>query len=598
MKKTISLLLVFLMVLGTVGCTQNTDTPDNSPEATESPAPSLEGTVADGTFTAVSRGMSDGLKVEVTFAGGKISDVKIVEHSETAYISDPAIEQMPAKIVAGNSVNVDAIAGATLTSNGIIEGVKQAILDAGGKVEDFLAETAAAEQQAVTMDVDLVIAGGGLSGLTAAIMAAEKGANVLLLEKTAQTGGSLALAAGNFISVNSELAKEYGVEDNKEDAMTLWHKTADYGPDAPTLYPNYDRVDFMLDQVGDILDWMKAHGVPYYKASEANSNNMVKIYSDGQGAAVATALDQAARDAGVQILENTAATELIVENGAVVGLLAESETQKLTVNAKNVFLATGGFGKNPDMVNELTPDFVDAVTDGGAGNTGDGFRMAEAVGAVVYEDPWVIGAGIIVDPALSNAVESTSALAYKDKVLVDSTGKRFISEDTGIPTVINNAVAIRESAVYAIFDSGNDEANLVLEAGVAAGAVFKGETVEALAASAGIDAAALAQTINAYNRYATAGADAEFGKNADNITAYGDGPFYAVVYKPRQIGTISGVVTDYEGHVLDANGNSIIGLYAIGEMSNREYYNQAYVGAASLSLYSIAAKLAVESAIK
>jgi succinate dehydrogenase/fumarate reductase flavoprotein subunit len=354
----------------------------------------------------------------------------------------------------------------------------------------------------------------------------------------------------------------------------------------------------MLDQICGILDWMKAHGVPYNKATEANPSTMVKIYTDGKGAAVAAALDKAARDAGVEILTNTAATELIIENGKVVGLTAESDTQLLTINAKNVILATGGFGMNPEMMAELVPDYADAIATGGAGNTGDGFRMAEAVGAAIYEDPWVIASGLSLSPEIKEAVKDTSALSFKDKVLTDSTGKRFVAEDTGIGSVVTNAAAIREGTVFAIFDSSNADVTPVLGAALASGKVFKGETIEELAAAAGIDAAAIKATIEAYNGYVEAGKDEEFGKDPANLKAYAAGPFYAVVYVPAQLGTIAGVVTDYEGHVLDPDGKIIEGLYAVGEMSNRAYYNQAYVGAASLSIYSAAAKIAAESAVK
>lgn len=131
MKKFLSIIIVSLLLISMAGC--GTAAP---PEPAEMPSGESTG-IKDGTYTVVSKGMADGLKLEVAFAAGKISSVTVLESNETAGISDPAIERIPARIVENNSVNVDVVSGATMTSNGIIEGVKQAILDAGGKVEDF-----------------------------------------------------------------------------------------------------------------------------------------------------------------------------------------------------------------------------------------------------------------------------------------------------------------------------------------------------------------------------------------------------------------------------------------------------------------------------
>ncbi|HWQ51018.1 MAG TPA: FAD-dependent oxidoreductase, partial [Terriglobales bacterium] len=478
----------------------------------------------------------------------------------------------------------------------IIDAVKAAIEAAGGDVADFSAEVGKAEQVAETREVDYAVAGGGLAGLTAAIAAAEKGAKVVLVEKTAEVGGSLKLAGGNFISVNSAIAKEYGVDDSKEAALTLWHKTADAGPTAPDKYPDYDRVSFYMDRIDSTLTWMKDHGVPYNRASEANPDTMVKIYTDGKGAAVSAALEKAALDAGVEIITDCAVTGLLTENGKVVGFEAEGAALKLTVKATNVMLATGGFGMSPEMMAAEIPAFAAAPAQGGAGNTGDGFKMAKAVGAAFYENPWTIPSGISLNPAFAAAAGDISAVNFRQGILVDAAGKRIVKEDNGIGSVVSNAVAVSAGDVFAIFGSGNADAAKALDLGVASGAVIKADTIEALATAAGIGTE-LVNTAKLYDADAAKGADSAFGKTEANLIALGEGPFYAVKVAPVQLGTVAGVVTDYDGHVLDASGNIIEGLYAAGEMSNRAFYNQAYVGAASLSLYSTAAILAVEAAI-
>ena len=554
------------------------------------------GSVPDGTYQGAGTGMIGEVKVDVTFASGKITEVVVTEHIETPGISDLALDRLPGEIVEYNSVALDAVSGATMTSNAILEGVTEAIKAAGGDVADYSGAAKAVEQKTETRTVDFAVAGGGLAGLVGAITAAEAGASVVLVEKTAQVGGSLMIAGGNFISVNSEISKEYGVDDNKEAALVLWHKTADYGPNPVGQYPDYERVDAYMDQIDGLLTWMKGHGVPYFRATEADPDTMVKIYTDGRGAAVTAALEAAAIAAGVEIITETAVTELLFEDGKVVGFKAIGAALDLTVEAANVLLATGGFGMNPEMMAKEIPEYANAPAQGGAGNTGDGFVMAEAVGAAFYEDPWTIPSGLSMVPAFAAAAGDVSAVNFRHGILVDAaTGKRVIDEDNGIGSVVANAVATAGGKVYAIFGSGNAEAVKALEAGL--DVVLKGETLEALAQAAGIDAE-LVNTATLYDEEAAKGALSTFNKKEANLLPLGGAPYYAVEMLPVQLGTVAGVVTDIDGRVLTADGSPIPGLFAAGEMSNRAFYNQAYVGAASLSLYSIMAQRAAEVALK
>ena len=558
--------------------------------------------VADGTYTVSTTGMHDGLEISVTFDGGKISDVAILSSNETPGVSDPAIERMPAEIVESNSVLVEVVSGATMTSNGIINGVKMAIEAAGGQVSDFEnqieAKTAVREEK--EMKADVVIAGAGIAGLTASITAAEKGASVILLEKMSRVGGSMAISGGNFMSVESAVAAQYGAKDSLEDTLTFWQWSADQSINQENGMPDMDRVKFMLGHVDGILSWMQAHGVPFKSASDVNENTVAKIRTEGGGAAVAKTLEQAALNAGVTLLYETPATEIIVKDGKVVGLKAQSSTENLTIYAeKGVILATGGFGDNAEMMKELVPGYANAIPYVAKGLEGDGIRMATAIGAAVYEDAWVMSGGLSPAPSVTDAMTDSSMFDYKtlsDRVLINDEGKRFTNEYVGgAYAVLSNAAANEMSDVYYILDSSNEAFNASLEEAAAAGAIAKADTIEELAKAIGVNAEQLAETVRTYNAYCEEKNDPEFGKPADYLVGYSEeGPYYAMYAISSYLGTMYGVVTDYNGRVMDVNNEVIEHLYAVGEMSNRTYYNQVYVGAASLSLYPIAAQLAVE----
>lgn len=560
--------------------------------------------VTDGTYEAEAKGMFDGLKVAVTFAEGKIAGVEVVSHNETAGISDPAIERIPAAIVENNSVLVDAVSGSTMTSKGIVAAVKAAIEAAGGNVADFETEIAAEEvaRTEKTIEVDVVVAGAGLAGLTAAVTAADAGASVVLLEKTARAGGSLSLAGGNFVSVNSAIGKEYGIDDNKEATMAYWQWCVDQSYDPNTGYPNMERLETLLDNVDGILTWMKDHGVPFYKGSDVGAQTVAKIYTDGKGAAVTAALEKAALEAGVTILYETPAVEIVMEDGKAVGLKAQSATEDITVKAsKGVMLATGGFGANFELLGEWVPGYANAKSVVAPSHTADGHLMAQAIGAKLYDNMWVMPSGLSLDADVSANVADTSFFSYSalaNRALVNEEGKRFTNEYIGNAyAVLTNAVAAEECDVYYILDASDEAMTVSLEEGAAKGVIAKADTIEALAEA--LNLPELPATFAAYNEYCAAGADAEFAKDPGYLTAYAaEGPYYAVKFGPALLGSMGGVVTDIDGRVYDVNDAVIPGLYAAGEMSNREFYNQVYVGAASLSLYPISAQLAVADMLK
>lgn len=173
MKKILSIFLAVAMLASCGGKDQN---------------------VSDGkiqTITTEAKGQEDGLKVEVKFDGDKITEVNVLENNETPGVSDTAIENIPKAIVENNSINVDVVSGATNTSNGIIAAVKLAIEKAGLKVADFEKDVEKSKEgKEVEKETDVVVVGGGIAGLSAALEAVQNGAKVTLVEKMPVTGGS------------------------------------------------------------------------------------------------------------------------------------------------------------------------------------------------------------------------------------------------------------------------------------------------------------------------------------------------------------------------------------------------------------------------
>jgi fumarate reductase flavoprotein subunit len=245
-----------------------------------------------------------------------------------------------------------------------------------------------------------------------------------------------------------------------------------------------------------------------------------------------------------------------------------------------------------------------------AGSTGEGILMARQIGAALYGNTFTKIAGLQFSSALRGiaafvqpSLLSPAPAPLSTQILVNSDAKRIIDEAIG--GSFGNVSSYNSGAAYAmikdgrppyyiLYDADNKPAGTTnitaaLEAGAALqnGEVFKAGTPEDLAAAMDVPAGVLQDTVNRYNGFADSG-DAEFGKNTSYIKRIETPPFYAVKVYPNSYGSMGGVVTDAGGRVLDEAGNVIPHLYAVGEVSNRDFYNEAYVGGASLALYSAA----------
>lgn len=382
LNKNKALAVLICLVLFLVGCTAK-DTQTSAPAETTA------------VYTASGEGKNGPVTIKVTFEGSKIAEVLVTEHQETEGVATPALERIPAAIVEQQSVAVDAISGATITSNAIIEAVKSCINQAGLNIKDYSAKLAK-QYSSQELSTDVLVIGGGGAGLTAAIEAANQGADVILLEKLSTVGGSTKLSEGMVIRG----AKE-GESQKALTADELYQLYVNYGKD--NKYFKEPMVRDFTRNLESNMDWLLEKGfiaqpylyqgwVPLDPSNSQNADNISYIVmvngkpEGGKGYYLTSALEKAALDAGVKIMTNTAGTELITnDQKEVIGAKARSsDNTEYTIWAKAVVLACGGFGGSKDIMAEytaLSPYESLGGYVGSVGNTGDGITMAKAVGA-------------------------------------------------------------------------------------------------------------------------------------------------------------------------------------------------------------------------
>jgi fumarate reductase flavoprotein subunit len=569
-----------------------------------------------GTYTTVVDGYVGKIKAEITFTDNEIVEIKILENSETNGIGSIAIEQLPADIVKYQSLGVDSISGATITSKAIIEAVSKAVEEAGGDVKS-LKEVAIkkTEGEAIIKETDVVVVGGGGAGLAAAVAAADNGAEVILVEKTAALGGNTVRAGGPYNAVDperqakvqpadeasmkkaweltkeepknerhAELMKELkadleayekGSIDSLFDSLAL-HKLQTYagGDYAGKL----EFVEKLVDESLVTSQWMAGNGVQWTDEITTVPGGLwprAHLPINSAGYDYIKANEDTARKLGVEILLNSPATELIIENGTVVGIKGESNGQEMEIRAKVVILATGGFAANVEMRQEYVPSLTENLpTTNSPAIVGDGIKMAEAAGANLIGMEYIqsLPLGNPKDGSLNGWIGGAGVEYYYQ---VNQEGKRFMAED-GRRDTMTNALLAQTNAMSYVISCANNEVDLNesglniwgddVEKLVEDGVVFRADTIEELAEQIGIDPQVLKETHDTFNSYVEAGYDADFGR-----TLFGKpidkAPFYASPRVPTVHHTMGGLEIDLETHVLDNNGERIPGLLAAGEVT-------------------------------
>lgn len=632
MRKVFVSVLSSFLVLTLVGCSSN-----SASTATTS------GTMKAGTYTASKQGMNDTIEVSVTVTDSEITSVEVTSHSETPGIGGELknsegkvmtsgglapVQLIPEEIVSYQSVEVDNVTGATITSAAIKSAVKDALEQAGANLDDFSKEVPE-ETEFKDLSADVVVAGGGGAGLAAAISAAQQGKSVVIIEKNGEIGGDTLVCGAIYNTPDEKLQSEVTMSDAvkttietalaekpvsdehaelQAEVQKQWDEYKSSGRtdlfDSKEWYAlqtwingdkvaNLDLVKVLCYNAYDGLEWIEDMNMSFSDiigqgagALWQRTHTSTMDMGTGFISVYAEQLDKYS-DLITVLTETTAKSLVQDDDGRVTGVTVSDNRsgEEYTVSGTDgVIIATGGFSANSEMVEEYNTSgkWEDlsgvATTNRFTSSQGDGITMGEEVGASLTDMDQIqlLYLGNTKDGQLTKYpprdVNGTDQIIF-----INKDGERFVRED-GRRDEICLAVLNQPDSMFYMLESGDGAGyvditdpdwrsadGFTFDYLKENGYIVVADTLEELAEELGCDYDTLQATVDAFNESVDTGKD-EFGRTLYS-TKLENGPWVATARQACVHHTMGGLTIDTEARVLDEDGNAIEGLYAAGEVT-------------------------------
>ena len=457
------------------------------------------------------------------------------------------------------------------------------------------------------LEADVVVIAAGVSGLAAAISAAEKDASVIVLEKSSTTGGAGNMGMGP-LAVGSHYQKAQMVDLTTDDAFKIFMDYTHWRVDA-RLVRKY------LNQSASTIEWLEDMGVEFlgaYKYFEKSQQtwHIIKAFGSNRpaeraGSVMIKAMTDRAVELGVEFYFQTPAKKIIMENGIAVGVMAQdADGEEIQVDCSSVIVATGGFGDNPQMIKDyLGYEWgKDLYSFRIPGLEGDGIKMA-----------WEAGAGksdvnveiVYTIPGVTDVFKTLSETMRQPNLMVNLDGVRFYNEENLNNTVFTgNAISLqKDRCAFSIISENildiyrqkgldyvtfhhniktvdkwekelNEYLNDVAQENVQFAAlqreelkssknIYVADSIEELAEKTGIDLENLKKTIDEYN--ASCGKlDPLFNKNPKYLLPINGPKYYAAKHFPAGYGSLGGIKVNDNLEVQTSDFKVIPGLYSCG----------------------------------
>ena len=545
--------------------------------------------------------------VAVTFDSGKIKDIKIVKQQENPVLAAKVFTDLKQHVIDTNSVQLDAISGATFSSKGFLDAVADAAKKAGVTLSkaDKKAIKKAVKALPKESSYDVVVIGAGGAGFSAAIEAKNAGANVVLLEKMPAVGGNSLISGAEMNAAKNWVQPKLGIND---DSPELHAEDTYKGGD---MKGDMNVIKVMTHNALDAAKWCRDYlGVRFEDGNlfffGGHSRKRALIPVGHTGTEFITKFQAKADELGIPVITNMKAEELIKDkSGRVVGVKATMNGASYTFNAKGgVVLATGGFGANPEMVKKYNPKIDERFkTTDAPGTTGEALYMAERAGAQLVNMGY-IQTYPICDP-ISGVIELIADARFDGAIMLNQEGKRFV-EELQRRDVLSEAI-LKQTGGYCWVlwnDKIGSISNTVkehpteYEAFTKQGIMATCDDLKCVADFTKIPFDSLKGTVNRVSSMTGKGNDKDFNHRS-GLVDMTQGKYYVIKAVPSVHHTMGGVRINEKAQALTAEGKAIPGLWAAGEVTGVTHGTNRLGGNAYTDIIvfgRIAGKAAAEAA--
>lgn len=548
-------------------------------------AASASAALKDGSYEAKVIGHNAPMTVKVTIAQGKITAIS-TKDLESFGVGKVALKEKSAEIIKNQSIGIDAMSGATLSSFALVQGVEECLKAAGATEADldqWTKQIAKHSTKPLTVTGDVAIIGGGGTGLAAAVSALENGAGkVVIIEKLGYLGGSTNVSGGALNAVDDKRQKAQGIKDSVE---TFYNSTMKGGHNVGTP----ELVRYLTENAYPTVEWMEKQGVVFRDRIGAATGSLgqrshygVKPAGYAYTSVFENVLKTKYKDRVEFLMECPAEAILTDKNGKVTGVKAARHGHPITVKADSVVIATGGFGANVKFRQEVnTGVWKEVVLDNSIGTTninkaaqGDGLKMAKAVGAeliglsdIQLHPNGTPGTGLMQDIATSG----------RNRLFVNLNGDRFVNEGAARDTLCKAIFKQPKGTYWLVMNklrypdiNKPDRMGVTMKDMLALGRVKTAATLDELAKVINVPADNLKAAVAEYNKAASHQVEKDkFGFAATNTddAPMTEGPWYACLKVPTVHHTMGGVKINTKAEVIGTNGKPIAGLFAAGEVT-------------------------------
>ena len=527
---------------------------------------------------ATAEGRNGQIDFDIKVENNHIADINVTKTAETPGIFNQVVGKLKKNIINNQSFDVDAISGASIMTQAMLDSGKKALKANGVNI---ISQPSEQSHQDITYDVDVAVIGSGMAGLMAASRALSMGKNVLLLEKNGYLGGATILNGSNVVGTGSKLAAALFGEEAKKDSPQLLVQDI-VRECRGTNYPLLSNI--LVQNIGKAVDFITEFADLTYQKAETQTiehsvDRQIEMPSESSYEVVSKVANAFTKKGGKILLETRVEQLNKNKQGQLVSLVAESKHETVTVNFKSLVMAAGGWGARDYRQHKTNIPYYGPMT-----STGDYFDFAKNMNLATRNLDWykVYPHGLEVEPGIAKLTTySTKEATDMGAIFVNTSGKRIVNESAPY-THFRDAIAEQKDKIaFVVMDErtwnrfyelllkygfSKDEVQGFFDLDGKKSPILVSGDLQTVAQKAGIDYENLKKTLTDYEKYVASGNDPEFGRPSQFMHKYEGDTYFVIEQKLRFCTTLGGYETNQHMQLLDEDFEALDNFYAAGEI--------------------------------